>query len=78
MTGGVAPTAAASTAVGGPRPHLPDVKGVELDPIGQSADVVLALVEVAAAVRVGEVAPGLWAGPGVRVRRRLHLVSEIK
>merc|ERR1712117_289029 len=36
-------------------------------------DVVLALVEIAAAVRVGEVAPGLWAGPGVRVRRGLHL-----
>ena len=36
-------------------------------------DVVLALVEIAATVRVGEVAPGLWAGPGVRVRRGLHL-----
>ena len=36
-------------------------------------DVVLALVEEAAAVWVGEVTPGLWAAPGVRVRRGLHL-----
>ena len=37
-------------------------------------DVLLALVEVAAALRVGEVAPGLRAAPGVRVGRGLLLV----